>query len=223
MHKFLVRFAHPMKLVACRLHLLPVNAEELNLAVLDLPYPPGGLSEPDSLYSFAGLGPDTNQCETGVGVYRGVAITIQELGLLVSSHRWVNSILFRSDLPFVDKGTVSSLLCLAHRLEYEKQFVPQMTDSQKRERVKLDECPLVSMTDDILPLLAPSAKASDTDAVPEPEDKLPAQNPKCQQCQRLSSKLKQLCWCCRHYSCPPFYHEPNVVDIPQLSRTVERS
>lgn len=163
------------------------------------------------------LGQDSNPCATGAGVYRGEAKVIQELGLSISSHRWVLSSLLQSDLAFVDKDTASNLLCLAHHLQCEKQFYPPMTDLQKREIIRLDACPLVTLYS------SPLASSCVTEAVRDvgslPLGTVLTKNQECQRCQRLSSKAKELCWCCQHHSCPPFYHKNNTQDSGIIKET----
>ncbi len=166
-----------------------------------------------SLYRPSGIvsTQDTISHKIGMGVYQGETIAIRKLEFDSQSYSWVVGKLQNSDLAYIDKDMVSNLLCLAHGLKYGKRFSLPMTGSQTSDVKTLDECPFLNQY--TLPQLNPSAMVNDSDAILESLSKKLGENPKCQQCQRLSSKLKELCWCCQHHSCPPFYHKENAAKI----------
>lgn len=137
---------------------------------------------------FAESRQDTTSFETGVGVYRGEVVTIQELGLSEQSHRWVIAPLLRLEIQQIDRETEQYLLCLAHHLAYYRQFSLPMTDSQKLEVIKLDRCPLMSQQESSLSHA--SVERGDNDATPKPLDKQLEESLICQLCQRLFPKAK---------------------------------
>lgn len=124
----------------------------------------------------------------GVGVYQGEVVAIRELGLSTLSHQWVVSTLHSSDFRQIDKNTVQLLYCLALLLSSQISSSPVMPDSQSRQEVKMNVCPLMNLPG--TSLLPPCVAEGGNGATPDN-----------QELQQLEALICQLCQSQFYYPC----------------------
>lgn len=171
--KFLIQLFGQFQRVFSRNYQRRLNEDEL----VDL-----GLPSRESLLVL-----DLPLLLTGLGVYQGEAIVIRSSKSDKPYQNLVIDKLQYHALGHIELDTLKNLHCLAHRLEYEKRFYPQMTDLQRQAIIKLDECPLMNQCN-ALPLKPYEVEACN-DAILSTQERKPDQNPPVPQCPMQNSEL----------------------------------